>query len=139
MINKIELTDDMLKLISCIHFQDVPSVPMTEEDITNQNSPIILTYGIDYASFYGGTFILEDIAYILGRYDEVIPGTEESYDGPHFPDDVEEYFINMHNYIIEHIEEIEELVHQFSIKGGLVPGTYVSKNNRHYWELKNKN
>ena len=66
---KIKLTKDILALISNIHFKKLPDVTSTKKDQLN--------YGIDFFSLYGGNFLLEDISYIIGRYDEHIKGTEE--------------------------------------------------------------
>ena len=125
---KITLTDDLLKLISNIRFQEVPLPPQPND--TRET----ITYGIDYGSLYGGSFVFEDISYILGRYDEHIPGTEENPLGVEFPEELENYMWGLHTYILDNIDCIEELVHQFCNKGGLTPGTYVSKSNEHIWK-----
>ena len=127
-ILKITLTEDMLKLISNIHYGEVPEL----ED----NSKKTVVYGIDFNSLYGGT-TFEDIAYILGRYDEHIPGTEENPLGADFPKEFKDYMWDMHVYIVDHIGEIEELVHWFVNKGGLTPGTYKCKNYERIWEKEN--
>jgi len=122
---RVELTEDMIKLISNIRFQAVP-------DIDAEVHP--LTWGIDFYNLYGGTTTFEDIAYILGRYDEHIVGTEENPRGTEFPKEVEDYMWGLHSYIVEHIGDIEELVHQFTWKGGLIPGTYKCKDYEKIWE-----
>ena len=48
-------------------------------------------WGINQWSLFGGTYVMEDIALILGRYDEFIPGTEESPQGKQYPKELEEY------------------------------------------------
>ena len=58
----IELTDDVLALISNIHFGELPYTKDME----------MPTYGIDMNSVFGGMFMLTDIAYILGLYEVVI-------------------------------------------------------------------
>ena len=126
-ILKVTLTEDMLKLISWINFTEFP----TNEDFeTKQNVRV----GIDFSSLYGGSFIFEDMSYILGIYDKHIEGTEFNPMGPSFPNELEDYMWKTHSYIVEHIRDIEDLVHQFAAKGGLVPGTYVSKSNERIWE-----
>ena len=125
----ITLTEDMLKLISCINFTEFP----TEEDFENKQK---VRVGIDFGSLYGGSFIFEDVSYILGIYDKHIPGTECEPMGPRFPEELEDYMWGIHSYIVEHIKDIEELVHQFIRKGGLVPGTYTCKSNVRIWEFK---
>ena len=123
-ILKITLTEDMLKLISNIHYGEVPQLD------SKRNT---LAYGIDFNSLYGGS-TLEDVAYILGRYDEHIPGTENNFLGADFPKGLKDYMLEMHMYIVDHIQDIEELVHWFSNKGGLQPGTYKCKSNERLWE-----
>lgn len=125
---KINLTEDMLKLISCINFQEFP----TEEDFQKKYE---VRCGIDFGSLYGGSFVFEDVSYILGLWDKHIPGTENDATGPKFPKEVEDYMWETHMYIVEHIRDIEEIVHSFIMKGGLVPGTYVCKSNEHIWTL----
>ena len=127
---KIKLTEDMLKLISNIRFQEMPDPLMYDDEREN------VCYAIDFASLYGGSYVFEDIAYILGRYDEHIPGTEEDPLGVHFPDEFEDYMWEIHTYILENIDAIEELVHQFSVKGGLKPGEYTCKSYCRIWEYK---
>jgi len=127
---KISLTEDMLKLISNIRFQEVPQALQDDDERE------MVTYGVDYGSLYGGNFVFEDISFILGRYDEHIPGTEEDALGAKFPKEFEDYMWEMHSYILEHIDCIEELVHQFCNKGGLQPGVYVAKPNEHIWKRK---
>lgn len=129
---KVTLTKDMLTLISHICFTEFPKIEEFEEAHNN------LRVGIDFTSLYGGSFVFEDISYILGLYDKHIPDTENSFLGPEFPKDVEDYMWETHCYIVEHIRDIEDLVHQFVNRGGLVPGTYVCKANERIWELKEK-
>lgn len=123
-IIKITLTEDMLKLISNIHYGEVPQLDSNRKTVA---------YGIDFNSLYGGS-TLEDVAYILGRYNEHIPGTEEDFLGADFPKEAKEYMLGLHMYIVDHIVDIEELVHWFANKGGLKPGTYKCKSNERLWE-----
>ncbi len=125
---KIELTEDMISLISNIRFKEVPE-PLDDNDTREH-----VEYAIDYNSLYGGDFVFEDIAYILGRYNEHIPGTEEEALGARFPDEFEDYMWGLHSYILENIDSIEELVHQFCGKGGLKPGIYKCKSYFRQWE-----
>ena len=81
----------------------------------------------------GHRYLLEDIAYIIGRYDEHIDGTEENAMGPEFPDETYNYMMELHHYILDNLPYIEDLVHQFSIKGGLTEGTYKCKDYERIW------
>lgn len=128
----LTLTEDMLKLISQVRFQEFPS----ESDFENKT---LVSCGIDFDSLYGGSFVFEDISYILGIWDKHIPGTENEALGPRFPQEIEDYMWTTHTYIVEHMQDIEELVHQFVNKGGLVPGTYTCKSYERIWALKETN
>lgn len=122
---KLTLTEDMLKLISNIKFTEVPNI---------ENEQYPMTWGVDFHSLYGVDQTFENIAYLLGRYDEHIPGTEEEPLGAKFPKELEDYMWKLHGEIIDNIGNIEELVHQFTTKGGLTPGEYKCKNYEHIWE-----
>lgn len=125
---KVNLTEDLLKLISNIRFQNVPD-PIQDDDDRQ-----VINYAIDYNSLFGGNFLCEDVSMILGRYDEHIEGTEEDPLGVKFPVEVENYFWSLYTFIIDNIEYIEELVHQFTTKGGLTPGVYIAKDYSHIWK-----
>lgn len=122
---KIKLTKDILSLVSNINFKRLPNL----EDENSQT----LNWGIDFFSLYGGSYLLEDIAYIIGKYDQVIQGTQEDAMGPRFPKELEDYMFEIHEYIVENIEYIESLVHQFCAKGGLTEGTYKCKDYQKIW------
>lgn len=129
-IQKVTLTKDMLVLISNFKFREVP-------DLSEEKSE--LTWGLNLFDLYGGvepTF--ENISYLLGIYDKHIPGTEEEPLGAKFPKEVEDYMWELHGYILEHIGDIEELVHQFCARGGLTEGTYKCRSNEHIWEKEEK-
>lgn len=122
---RLTLTEDHLKLISQFHFGEMPNIESTE--IENP------TFGLDMNSLYGGSYLCEDVSMILGRYDEHIDGTEEDPTGVKFPQETEDYFWTLQSFILEHLSDIEEIVHQFVLKGGVTPGTYKCKNNEHIW------
>ena len=126
---KIELTKDLCHLIANIRFNKEPFIE------TNDKREKI-NYYIDMNNIYGGNFVLEDISYLLGIYDKHIPGTEEDALGPSFPEELEKYMYDMHLYIINNLQNIEEIVHQFSIKGGIKPGIYTCKDYQHLWKRK---
>ena len=124
-IVKIKLTKDILTLITNIHFEKVPDLKSTDK--------YPLTWGINFFSLQGGSFVFEDIAYIIGKYDEHIPGTEENPLGPQFPKELEDYMWEIHSYIVDNIEYIEDLVHYYCNKGGLQEGVYKCKSNEKAW------
>lgn len=138
---KITLNEDHLRLISNFRFGEISdwnSVGiLTDEGDVKTDFVEGKTYGLDLNNLYGGSYLLEDISYLIGKYDEHIEGTEEDPEGVDFPEETKEYMVGLHTYIIENIEDIEALVHQFTFKGGLTPGTYRSKNNTEIWERVN--
>ena len=121
---KIKLTKDILKLIENIHFTKVPS---------QRSESYPMTWVIDFFSLYGGSFLYEDISRILGRYDEHIDGTEIEALGPRFESSFEDYMLEIHSYLVNNIEYIEDLVHYYSNKGGLTEGVYQCKSNEKAW------
>ena len=120
MVKKLELTEDILKLISNIHFKDYG-----ESDGEK--------FFIDLYGLYGGSYVFEDISYLLGRYDEHIAGTEDLPTGPRFEQEFEDYMWSIHSFIVDNLDSVEELVHWFSNKGGLKVGTY-KKGNDGIWK-----
>ena len=127
---KFEITEDMIKLISNLTFQKV-TTSQEMEDETKET----VTWGLDFSNLYAGVgTTFENIAYIIGRYDEHIPDTEENALGAEFPKELEEYMRELHCNIVEHIGYIEEIVHQFCGRGGITPGTYKCKSNERIWE-----
>lgn len=123
---KVTLTDDMIKLISCINFQ-------TYNKITDDTEEHEVFYAIDLNSLYGGNFVFEDVARILGFYEQVIENTETLSTGPRFPQEIEDYMWETHCYILDNLHYIEQILHQYCAKGGLTTGVYTSKNNELIW------
>lgn len=118
MIKRITLTEDHIKLISLLKF---------DED--EKNNFLV----IDKYDPYMLSGRLEDIALALGVFDKMIPGTENDADGGAFPDDVEKYLLDTHHYVVDNLKDIESLIHQFVFKGGLSAGTYKCIDNEMIW------
>ena len=127
---RVTFTDDILKLVSRINFEQFPPVSTWEGKKD-------LTWGIDINNLYGGSFVFEDISYILGIYDKHIEGTECEPMGPRFPVEIEDRMWDAHSYILEHLQDIEEVLHQFCNRGGITVGTYKCKSNERIWEKEN--
>lgn len=125
MIKKLTLTEDHLKLISAIKIEKFSFGP----DSTHGE----LGWGINQYNLFGGTYVLEDVAIILGKYDQVIAGTEEDAEGPDFPDEVKNYMWELYQYIWENMVYIFSLVFYFATRGGLTPGTYKCKDTLKEW------
>ena len=118
MIKRITLTEEHIKLISLISFNE------NEEEGT---------LFIDKDDPYELSGRLEDLALALGYKDKAIPGTEEDPEGAAFPDDIEEHLLEVHHYIVKNLYLIETLVHQLAFKGGITPGTYKCIDTEGVW------
>ena len=122
MIKRIVLTDDHIKLLRLIRFEEGSSGLLNNKVYIDKVNPYMLPG------------MLEDIAMVLGYKDKAIPGTEEDAEGAAFPDDVEKYLLSVHHYIVDNFVDIENLIHQFAFNGGLTPGTYKSLDTENIWE-----
>ena len=123
MIKRLTLTEDHLKLINLIRFED---------DYKNNK------VSIDKINPYILSGKREDIAFALGLSHLAIPNTEHNENGAAFPDETEEYMLGVHHYILDNIYDIEVLIHQMVLKGGITPGTYKCIDTEEIWERDNK-
>lgn len=122
---EIELTDDLLTLMSMLNFGHLPNV---------NSDAHIMNYGLDINSLFGGNFLFEDIAVILGMYEEhVDKSTIENPLGPIFDTGAENYFHALASVITENIEGLEQLIHQYLNIGGLIPGVYQYSRKSGLW------
>lgn len=124
---EVTLTEDMIRLISNFRFVPFPDYVDDKE---------IVNWGLDLNSLYGGNFVCEDIAGILGLQDTAYPDTLCDSDGPKYPDEVYDRMMAAHLYVFENVSNIEEILHQFATQGIKV-GTYTCKSNEHIWTFKN--
>ena len=125
-IKKLKLTEDHLKLIQALN-------PVKFEfDDDDEKS----RFGVGYDSYslWGGSFLFEDLALILGFFNESLEGTENDYTGRRYSPEREEYMLELYQFFEDNLYYIESLVHQFSIKGGLTPGTYKCVDYQLDWE-----
>ena len=81
-------------------------------------------WGCDQWGLFGGTYLLEDMAMILGYYDKAIENSENFANGRRFPDELEEKMYTLYNYICDNMDDIFTLILTFIGNGGLTPGTY---------------
>lgn len=157
----LTLTDKHITLISNIkfekfvlddkqHFQQfknlVNDLKLSETDSYKEYNKAVLEeihglepqsrfgWGCDQWSLFGGTYLLEDMAMILGYFDQALENTENLATGRRFPEALEEEMYSLYDYICENMEDIFNLVLAFTGKGGLVPGTYVLTD--YVWKLK---
>lgn len=117
MILNLKLTEEHLKLIRLIRWDREGD----DKIVVNKLNPYCLM----------GT--LDDLAFVLGYRDKAIPGTEDDPEGRAYPDDIEKHILDVHHYIVENIEYIESLVHQFVCEGGLTPGKYKATDAELIW------
>lgn len=118
MIKTINLTEEHLKLIPFFFLQ------------TEDENQIVIDKRIMYNL---GSHLLEDMANILGYKDAAIKGTETDPDGRAYPEDITEHMLEIHKYITSNLFEIETLIHQFAICGGITAGSYKCKDNELLW------
>lgn len=123
MIVRIEVTEDLLKVIPIIYLQ---------KDVDwDYNTIYVRT---DHIFSAGGLHLLEDMAMALGIYDKKIKGTEDDPEGAAFSDEDTEYMLKLHRYVVDNIFYIELLIHQYVTKGGLQVGVYKCKDNELIFE-----
>ena len=125
-IKKLTLTDDLIALIQNVKFEAF--------DFGDDPKDYHYGWGIDQYSLFGGTFVMQDIALILGKFNEFIPGTEESPLGRQYPKELEDYWWGLYDYIYTNMEYIISLVLWSVRNGGLTPGTYKCIDTIKIWE-----
>lgn len=113
---KITITDEHIKLLQAIKFEEF----VFDGDSRNGR----IGFGIDQYAPWGGNFPIEDIALILGHFQDAIPGTENDWNGRKFPEELQDKFFDLYEYISENMEYLFNLLIYYSDKGGLTPGTY---------------
>ena len=115
-LKKITITDEHVKLLQAVKFEEFVF------DEISRNGRI--GWGIDQYSPWGGNFPIEDIALILGHWEDTIPGTENDYDGRKFPEKLHNHFFDLYEDITENFKLYFSLLIFMTDKGGLTPGTY---------------
>ena len=158
---KITLTDKHITLISNIKFEKfvfddkqhyhhfknmVNDLKLNEEKGFKEYNKTILDelhsfepqsrfgWGCDQWSLFGGTYLLEDMAMILGYFDQAIENSENYAMGRRFPTKLEEEMFTLYDYICDNLEDIFTLILTFIGNGGLKPGVYISDG--YQWKLK---
>ena len=105
-------------------------------EIYNYNPHSHYGWGCDQWSLFGGTYVLEDIALILGCFDKAIPYSENLATGRRFPEELEEKMYKLYDDIVSNFDDIMTIVFTFVNKGGLQPGVYMY--NDFKWEILSK-
>ena len=91
-------------------------------------------WGVNQWNLFGGTYVMEDVALILGHYDEFIPGTEESPMGKQYPKELEDHWWDLYLYIVTNIIDIFHLIFEYIDKGGITAGEYRFDNRDYCWK-----
>lgn len=114
---KINITEDHIKLIKEFKVEKIND-----------------TYtGFDTINPYGGDYLMEDLAMILGYWDKAVDGTEKDYDGRKFGLDIEQKMLDIHMYLMNNLEFILTIITQF-IMTGVKPGLYTAIDYNLHWE-----
>ena len=113
---RIELTEEHIALIKNFKFKKINDA----------------LSGLDTYDLYGGTYIWEDMAIILGKLDRAIPGTENDPDGRKFPRELMEHFKELDEFILNNLSNIDNILHQFA-EEGLKPGVYETIDYEQFW------
>ena len=124
-LKKITLTEEKIKLLQAIKFESFVF------DADSRNGRI--GWGIDQYAPWGGNFPIEDIALILGHWEDTVPGTENDYDGRKFPVELHNHLVDLYEDITENFELYFKLLIYLSDKGGLVPGEYKCNKRLNEW------
>lgn len=114
---KIELDKDKIELLKHMQFKRVSDT----------------YYAIDTYDLFGGTYIWEDMANILGLQDKVIPETLEDPKGCVYEPETQEYLEKLDVFILDNFVFLMEIVHQFLDKG-IKPGIYTATDNCRIWK-----
>lgn len=89
--------------------------------------------GVDKYDMYGGTYLYEDMAYILGLQDKLIPESREDVFGPKYEAETQAHLEELAADLDEHLIDYEEILHQFCTEG-LRLGKYTCLDNERLWK-----
>lgn len=143
MKKKLTFNEEHIALIKALNFQQIDfdeiiksfeqyntKVSIVENSVVdctlgdildNYRINIDSVYGLDNYNLWGGTYIWEQIAYIIGIQDHVIKGTEEDPTGPKYPIEDMEHMKDLDSFIITHLKDIFDILLQFCTEG-IQPG-----------------
>ena len=103
---KITITEDHIKLLQAIKFESF----IFDGDSRNGR----FAWGIDQYAPWGGNFPIEEIALILGHWDDAIPESIDDYDGGKFPTELQNKFHDLYDDITENMEYYFDLLIKFT-------------------------
>jgi hypothetical protein len=120
---KITLTEEHIKLISNFKSEKINDIHV----------------GFDTINPYGGSYLMEDLAMILGYWDKVVEGSETDFMyGRRFGLENEQEMINVHNYLMDNFQFILSIIIQFATVG-IKPGLYTTIDYNLDWTYKETN
>lgn len=107
--NKISLvfTEDIIKFIKLMKVQKFSDSKV----------------GIDNYGLYPESHLFDFMAIVLGLQDHIIKGTEENPLGAEYDEEAMEKMMEIDSFIVENLDSIEEILHQFC-DVGIKPGKY---------------
>ena len=118
---KIKLTEDHIKLIKSFKIETIDDIYV----------------GVDTINPYGGSYLMEDLAMILGYWDSAVEGTENDFDGRKFGLENEQKMIDIHTYLMDRMSFVLSIMIQFACEG-IKPGTYTSLDYSINWTYSEK-
>lgn len=159
---KLKFTDDHIALIRALDFKKIDIREIIERfSVIDQEVAIVEgdtqveyrigeildrfhiepdnVYGLDNFNLWGGTYLWEQIAYIIGIYDHVIESTKEDPDGPKFPEEDMAYMKDLDCFIISNLLYIEQILHQFCTEGIQAGVTYWAYDHQLIWHRADEN
>ena len=89
--------------------------------------------GYDYYGLYPESHLFDFMAMVLGLQDHRIPGTEDNPLGAEYDEETTERLHSIDAYIVENLEYIEEILHQFC-DVGIKVGKYSCLANQRIWK-----
>lgn len=91
--------------------------------------------GLDTFGLYPESHLFDFMAQILGLEEHKIKGTEENPMGAEYDEETMNKLIELDAYIVENLQYIEEILHQFC-DIGIKPGTYTCLAYNRIWKYK---
>lgn len=89
--------------------------------------------GFDSYGLYPESHLFDFMAMVLGLQDHVIKGTEENPMGAEYDEEATNKMFEIDSFIVENLEYIEEILHQFC-DVGIKPGKYSCLAYQRIWK-----
>lgn len=114
------------------------SLVFTEDIITFIKLMKVQTFsdsrvGFDNYALYPESHLFDFMAMVLGKRDRRIDGTEENPLGAEYDKETTDYMHEIDSFIVENLEYIEEILHQFC-DTGIKPGKYSCLAYQRIWK-----